>query len=713
VFTGAAFLSALLLFSVEPMLGKMLLPSLGGSPQVWNTCMGFFQVVLLLGYAYAHFSVKHLGVRSQALLHVVVLLVPLASLPIALPAGAAATRGGGTILGELALLSRAALLPFLVLATSGPLLARWYAAAAPGRDAYRLYAASNAGSLLALVAYPVIVEPLLPTGVQARLWALGYLVLAGVVVACALVVRGAPSAAVDVAPETLPERRPRARTIARWVACAFVPASLLLGTTNAITTDMSPAPFLWVLPLVLYLVTFIVAFGSWSGALPRWARVALVVSVLSVALAVARRATMNVLPAHLAAFFFVALGVHGRLASEKPAAALLTEFFLWVSVGGALAGIFNMFVAPAIFRGVGQYVEYPLMLVLGIALLPAEGGSRPAGPRAGGRPWLSELALLAAVAAAALGAGFVRAHVGVLAASLLPLAIMALASRRPGRLARAMAVFLLLGAEGPPGATLFVERTPFGILRVTGEGEQRVLRHGTTLHGVEDDRQRDADGRHRPGSYYHPEGPLGSLLAKRAAAGIAAGRVAAVGLGTGSAAYYAAPSEAWTFYEIDPTVTKVARDATLFHFLGESRAASIAHVTGDARLALASEADGGFDLLMLDAFSSDSVPTHLVTAEAFRLYASKLARGGLIAVHVSNRHFRLAPVVAAGADASGLAARERFDDVDDGYRRPSHWMVLGSAASLAALELPAEWRPRAATGQPWRDDFANLVSALR
>ncbi|MBS2016281.1 MAG: fused MFS/spermidine synthase [Deltaproteobacteria bacterium] len=715
-FVASVFLSALLLFLIEPMLGKMLLPTLGGSPHVWNTCMAFFQVVMLAGYAYSHFTVSRLGVRTQVLVHGAVLVAPLFFLPLSRASITAAGSDGASTWQVLAILFRTAFLPFFVLSTSGPLLQRWYSYAARGKDPYHLYAASNAGSLLALLAYPLVIEPLLPTGVQNRAWAYGYVVLAALLGTCAWLARSAAYAADPHASSSdLPSDRAQEEaapiataTIARWVLYAFVPSGLLLGTTSWITTDVSPAPLLWVVPLALYLVTFIVAFGSWSGRLPRWAESVLYVAVLAVGFVVASRHVKMALPFHLAAFFVVTLALHGRLASLKPPPAQLTRFFLWVSMGGALGGVFVTFVAPVVLRHVDYLAEYPLLLALGVALIPSSE------PVKGPRIWRREAILVLAVVLVTFGAVYLRMHVRATYASALfaPVLFVGALRRDHVRLGMALAAMVLAGSMNLSGHTLFVERTPFGILRVAEGGGVRVLTHGTTIHGVEADDRRDAAGRHLPGSYYHPDGPVGSLLTQRRESGRAGGRVAAIGLGTGSLAYYAAPNEAWAYYEIDPLVTKVAGDPRFFHFLAESKARSVEHVIGDARLALRREADHGLSVLAVDAFSSDAIPVHILTEEAFALYASKLAPDGIMLVHVSNRHYRLEPIVAAGGRSAGLEARE-WSDAGKDDRFPTEWMVLGTEEALAALDLPAKWTRPEARVAAWRDDYANLLAALR
>lgn len=715
-FVLAVFANALLLFLIEPMLGKMLLPTLGGSPHVWNTCMAFFQVVMLAGYGYSHFTVSRLGVRAQVLVHGAVLVLPLLFLPISHSFGASGSDNA-SVWQVIAILFRTAFLPFFVLSTSGPLLQRWYSYVAPGKNPYHLYAASNAGSLIALLAYPLVIEPLLPTSVQNRSWAIGYVVLAALLATCAWRVRTAPGALAASAPvsraTTEEDAAPVSRkTIATWVLYAFVPSALLLATTSWITTDVSPAPLLWVVPLALYLVTFIIAFGSWSGRLPRLGESALYIALLAAAFIVASRHVKMALPFHIAAFFIVTLALHGRLASLKPPAARLTQFFLWVSVGGALGGLFVTFVTPLLLKKVDYLAEYPLLLALGVALIPS---SQPARTKA--RTWQHEAMIGLGIVLVTFGAVYMRIHVPKTHAYALfaPLLVVGALRRDHFRFGIALAAFVLAGSLNLSGHTLFVERTPFGILRVAEGSGVRVLTHGTTIHGAEDDDRKDADGRHLPGSYYHPDGPVGVVMKQRVAKGLTGGHVAAIGLGTGSIGYYASPNETWSFYEIDPMVTKVASDPHYFHFLTESKAAKVEHVAGDARLSLRHEAAHSLSVLAVDAFSSDAIPVHILTEEAFTLYASKLAPDGVMLVHVSNRHYKLEPIVAAGAQSVGLSTVAWFDpgDAGKGERFPADWMVLGTESAIAKLELPAEWTTRTATVPAWRDDYANLLASLK
>lgn len=724
------FLGAGLLFLVQPLFARMALPLLGGAPAVWNTAMVFYQAVLLAGYGYAHVATRALGVRRQAALHLAVLLLPLTVLPVRIPPGWHPPADASPVPWLLALLAVAVGLPFFAASTTSPILQAWFAATGHGaaRDPYFLYAASNLGSMLALLAYPAVVERALVLDAQSRLWSWGYGALVLLVGACAVALwraAGAPAgagAAMAAGPEPVEAAtRPTVARRARWTLLAFVPSSLLLSVTTYLTTDIAAIPLLWVVPLAIYLLTFILVFGRrrliphrvWVELLP----LALLPLVL-VLVARANEPLAVILPTHLIAFFVAAMVCHGELAADRPHARHLTGFYLWLSLGGVLGGAFTALAAPLLFSGVA---EYPLVLVL-VPLL----ATRPPGA------WQGRLARVLDVALplglAGLGLAVMRAlDRGPLdaewlgpAVGLLTLACLAFA-RRPLRFALGLGAVLLAGAvhPGQEGTLLHAERSFFGISRVTRDptGQYHLLMHGTTLHGM----QALAPARRRePLTYFHPSGPLGEFFA--AADGPARPRaVAVVGLGAGSLACYGRPDERWTFYEIDPTVLRIAADPRFFTFLRDCPPAPVAVRLGDARLTLDRAPDGAYDVIILDAYSSDAPPMHLLTLEAVRLYLRKLAPGGRLLFNVSNRHLVLEPVLGAIGRAAGLAARTRDDPhVSDAERRlgklESQWVVMARRdEDLGALRHHPRWTvPRVpADAEPWTDGFASLLSAFR
>ena len=735
LFGATIFAAASLLFLVQPMFARMALPLLGGAPAVWNTAMVFYQAVLLAGYAYAHVTTRWLGARRQAGLHLLILLVPLLALPIALPAGWIPPGDTNPIPWLLALLAAAVGLPFFAVSATSPVLQAWFATTGhpAARDPYVLYAASNVGSLLALLAYPVLVERFVHLDSQSRLWAWGYGILVVLAAGCALALwragspnRGEePGSAATTAPLAAAELGDADQAItpgrcARWVLLAAVPSSLMLSVTTYLSTDIAAIPLLWIVPLAIYLLTFALVFGRrrliphrvWVDLLP----VALLPLVL-VLVARANEPLLLVIPTHLAVFFVAAMVCHGELARERPDPRHLTTYYLWLSVGGVVGGAFTALVAPRVFTNV---LEYPLVLAL-LPLLP----SRPPSAWQGRTRQVLDVALPLAlgILTVTLIAGLERTGMGSEAigpavglAALLCLTFW----RRPVRLALGLAALLLAGSvyRGDEGQLLFAQRSFFGVSRVTRSpgGDYHMLMHGTTLHGMQ---SLAPERRREPLTYYHAKGPLGQFFGT-AETPSSRRAVAVVGLGAGSLACYGTPDQRWTFYEIDPTVLRIASSTRFFTFLRDCPP-KVFVILGDARLTLARAPDAAYDLIILDAYSSDSPPLHLLTLDAVRLYLSKLAPGGVIFLNISNRHLVLEPVVGAIARAAGLVARTRNDaHVDDAERLAgkveSQWVAMARREEdLGALRDDALWKAPAAPPDlaPWTDSFASLLTAFR
>jgi hypothetical protein len=760
LFALTLFVSAVLLFVVQPMAGKVLLPLAGGTPAVWNTCLVFFQVALLLGYLYAH-RLTAAPTRRQVGLHLAVAAVGIAAAFLLRPnPDWVPADSDYPVFGLAAFLAALVGVPFFVLSATAPLLQRWFAATGhrSAADPYFLYAASNAGSLLGLLGYPFLVEPYLALGEQRWLWVVGFAGLVGLMAACGVVVgraflpsplagegpavRGeapAPSEARPLTPNPSPARgegsqAPSRLRVLKWIALAALPSSLLMGVTTHLTTDVAPVPLLWVVPLALYLLSFVIVFARWPEAARRViGRVApaLLVFLVVALLTAATEPITLVAGVHLAAFFGVALLCHGELAHDRPAREYLTAFYLALSAGGVLGGLFNALVAPVLFSHLGL-VEYPLAIVLAGLVRPVRGGSL-APLRV--KPWDVMLVLAFGVVAAALALcvpQFVRmptdpASPDALAVRLvrgglmygLPAVVAFALVRNPVRFAACLAMLLFAGQldAGPHGETLLTERNFFGTLRVTRSADGQFIRlvHGTTQHGQQ---RTDEPGPPRPMMYYHQNGPVGRLFAKLPPE--RKKRVGVVGLGCGAMAAYAEPGQEWTFYEIDPAVVRIASDPEYFTFLSECKVAPEI-VLGDARRKLADEPDGHFDLIVLDAFSSDAIPVHLLTREAFALYARKLARGGVLAFHLSNRYLDLPPLVARlGADHDPPFAikvdRDMPSDRDrDDGKFPSVWAVLARDPSdLGTVVKDAHWQTEPVRPGPlWRDDFSNLLAVWK
>ncbi len=844
VYTAAIFLSATLLFLVQPMVGKLVLPALGGTPAVWNTCMVFFQVLLLIGYTYAHLVTRYLGARSQTLLHGAAALAPLALLPIALPKDLSVPAGEFPIPWLLGVLAAMAGVPFLLLSTNGPLLQRWFSSTDHPRasNPYFLYAASNVGSLIALLGYPIVIEPWLTLKEQARWWGVGYVVLVVLLVACAIFrVRraGAASGSVAAAPEAAATSDVPTtwRTRALWVLLAFAPSSLMIGSTTFISTDVAPAPLLWVIPLSIYLVTMIVAFSHYVKGATRAATALLpiVILALTVSMLMEARKPIGVLVTlHLVTMAAAAMACHGRLSMMRPDPRRLTEYYLLISLGGALGGLFNGIVAPLLFN---RILEYPIALAvsLGLAMVlgsrdlgaggsilvpewlklllhprppepaPIEGrGGRPAPSarpasipvRAGGprepdstrKPapaWIVpigfgsllfvtslfitlrsddvsqkmlviKLYVPAAASIAMIIAGWrhdessrwrrrtlnVAAPIAI--ASLyvclefanaaleiagtrkgnalsfgLPALACFLLVRWPWRFTGGVTALLTLSAFSPglAGFPLLTERTFFGVHRViiTAHGTAFELLHGNTQHGAQ---LRVPGQEHLPTTYYHPTGPAGDAFRLLNEEGRIK-NVALVGLGVGTLAAYCEPGQTFTFYEIDPSIVRVARDSGYFTFIRDAQG-TVDFKVGDGRLLLDRAEGAEYDMIVLDAFSSDAIPMHLLTVEAIEVYFKRLSEHGVLLVHTSNRHLSLVRVLAGNARRLGLAIRMKADQMTASdsaiWKNSSEWVVMARRPEdIKVFDKAATWwpvDPPPGVAKVWTDDFSDVLGVM-
>ena len=720
LFAGAVFASAALVFLAEPMIAQLLLPRLGGSPAVWNTSLAFFQLALLAGYAYAHVLQRLGDVRRQMITHVVVLVLAGLSLPLRIATVLGQSSTVHPILWLLGVLALSIGAPFAALSATAPLLQSWFGRLdwgfGPQRNPYVLYAASNLGSLLALLAYPFVLQPLTGLGLQTAMWSAGYaaftllmLTLAGVAwpsaegveVRLAPVARGLGRAPLAVWRQRL-----------GWVLLAAAPSSLLLGVTTHITTDVASAPFLWVLPLALYLATFVIAFRERP---PISLKVTLVLQAAAAAaclllIPVQTTAWLWLLGLHLGAFFLTALMCHQTLAARRPPIGRLTEFYLFLSLGGVVGGAFNAFLAPVIFNGVW---EFPLVMVL-------TGLARPWGRGLLGRHTLA--LILTGLACSMLVASPhieqpLALQVVLFAGVIIPLLL--LRDRAPMHTVLLAALALSASMAWRHYDVLESRRSFFGVvelgeLETSDLGTVRIMIHGTTLHGAQ---PLDNDLSCRPIAYYTPAGPIaqafGAVQARKPSA-----TFGTVGLGTGTVAAFLRPTDAMTFYEIDPLVLRIAGDPSRFTYLHGCAKGPVKVVLGDARQSLAREPADRFDLLLLDGFSSDSVPVHLLTVEAMRNYLRVIRPDGVVLLHLSNRNLELtAPTAAVVAAAGGAALTQT-------WRPPANAGTLAQAASIVVIAartpqaLEAFRRdPRWSaidTGQvrPWTDDYSNVLGAL-
>jgi hypothetical protein len=751
------------------MIAKMILPVLGGTPAVWNTCLVFFQTMLLAGYLYAHGLSKWAPRRT--LPHLLFLLIPLLTLPLltlpmyltkglSFPGTAQPAvwfweqTGAVRFLQQmpdpanpvpwlLVLLLLSAGLPFFLVSATAPLLQHWFALTGnvSGKDPYFLYAASNLGSLLALLAYPTILEPNLRLADQGKLWMAAYVVLVVMIVVCALALRLSHSPTPYGDAKSSPESAPitTGRRL-RWMMLAAIPSSLLLGVTTYLSTDVAAVPLLWIIPLSLYLLTFVLVFARNSLISQAWVirAVPLFLLIQTFLFAVdLKRSIWILFLMHLATFFMIALFCHGELARDRPGPRHLTEFYLCLSGGGILGGLFNALVAPILFN---RLLEYPLALVLTCLLLPgfrpsstSVSRSRGHGPR--GNSWISwgdlwlPLSLGLLIVVLIFGIEIVGLKALWLKATLLfglPAAICYTFIHRPMRFALGLAALLLaggLGRDGVHSRVIYQDRSFFGVLSVVEKSDQanpptiyRHFVHGSTDHGQQ---CLDFQRRREPLAYFTRSGPIGRLF--DAFAHSPKKRYAVLGLGAGTLASYGEKGQEWTFYEIDPAVMRIAEE--YFTFLQDCRAreCEVKIIPGDGRLSLAEATDKSFDVIFADAFSSDAVPVHLLTREALQLYLNKLADDGLIVFNITNRYVDLEPILGSLAEDAGLhclgqkqdAAKIGEEEFQKG-KLPSHWVVMTRRLTdLGKLAHDPKWKVVNSGPAVWTDDYCNLLSAFR
>ena len=724
LYTLTIFVGSALLFLVQPLIAKQLLPIFGGSPLVWNTSLLFFQSMLLLGYLYAHFSIRWLGAQRQAVLHVLLVAMGLLVLPLHVPQAllaaykhslATAPNSFGASPGPilLAMLLVSVGLPFFALSAGAPTLQRWFAQTTDpnAKDPYFLYQASNLASMIALLGYPIWFERQFRLGEQSLYWSFGYGLLIALLGMCAFKLNRAEPVEVQHSEALKSEISVSDRAV--WVFLAAGPTAMLGGLPTYLTTNVSPIPLLWVVPLSLYLMTFVVAFSSKlkRGHLFKYYATATIFGVVVLTLLGKSQPAVFIIPLHLIGFFFTGLACHYELAKSRPTTAHITEFYVWMSVGGMVGGLFSSLMAPILFV---QPFEYFAAIALSfVAIGIAVRKEQP----------LNLLDLLYPAMAAGLVAIVERWGTGphLYDWTYLALAAMCIFSLRPIRQGLLLVGFFVLYVANSVTSSnhIFQERSFFGILDVRSDVVGGVvfhrLVHGNTLHGGE---MMSGPIKDKPTSYYSEFSGLGVAFSKLGNTS-RFDNVAVVGLGTGTTAAYGRTGQSIDYYELDPHVESMARNPKLFTYVSNSRA-QVKVSIGDARLRLKEAPDGHYGLIVLDAFSSDAIPIHLLTREAVQMYFQKLSPEGILAVHISNRYLNLEPVNSAIVQDLGLYAQRLVDTLPETvksteFHYPSRWDLI--SRNKAALDPVTTGDKRWGPLDPpktraWTDDYSNVLSAI-
>jgi hypothetical protein len=727
IFSLTLFSSATLMFIMQPMFGKALLPLLGGSASVWNTCMVFYQSVLFLGYLYAHWLSTRVSYKKHLIIHFSVMLAGLLLLPIGLPENSHPPASDNPTGWLLVTLLSSIGLPFFVLSTTSPLLQKWFSKIGhqTSHDPYYLSIASNAGSLIALLGYPFLIEPSIGIQYQQELWSLGFIILLALVGICMLQLK--PNHWADSQSQSTRQittsTSPTLKQQFKWLILAFVPSSLLLGTTNFISIDIASVPLLWVIPLALYLLSFILVFSAKARAIHKrmlllqpW----LVAPFLAYYFSQQKLASFTLeIFLHLLIFFICIMVCHGELAKKRPSTDYLTRYYLIMSFGGMLGGVFNNFVAPFIFSSI---FEYPLMIILTLLLNPIHHRIKLYLKQHGSKivttMYLSAFAAMLLLNIHLINPLIISAIMG----SAFILAFVFYHYKKPVLYLPLFGILMVSCAapEKQGNQLLHQSRNFYGILSVKQKpdlsvGNQKeevhVLYSGTTRHGLQI--VSDTNLQCTPYGYYHNDGPIGSVFKDYDAVN-KDWQIGVIGLGAGTLASYAKPTQHWSFFELDPEVIDIAENSNYFTYLTEC-IDDYQIQLGDARLALENDASR-YDLLVVDAFTSDSIPTHLLTREAIELYFSRLSDSGLLAFHISNRYLELKKVLANHAQRLGLSllVQEFRPESADFLTYRSDWAILSrhpeTLTPLKSSKNTGQWQeiPNYARTE-WTDDFTSII----
>ncbi len=719
IYSITLLLSAILLFTVQPMFSKMILPMLGGAPQVWNTAMLFFQISLLSGYAYAHATTAFLGVRKQAILHVLLLTIFTVVLPVAIPDGWTPPDGTDPTFWQLSLMAITVGGPFFVVSGSAPMLQRWFSTS-NHKDAdnpYFLYGASNLGSMSALLLYPVLIEPTLTIGQQSTTWTFGYFAL--------IILTGVAAASVwkynakTQKTENVIDTSDKEITIAlrlKWLVLALVPSSLMLGVTTHITTDIASVPLLWVMPLALYIGTFIIVFArkpiiTGKNSHLIFGAMILILYLAQTFLNGLKDAPLALIALHLTLFFFAALSCHSELSNSKPRAKHLTEFYLIMSLGGAIGGFFNAIIVPQYFV---LPIEYQIIL---IAALLLRFSNREKEPDFGG---IGLTALIASIAAlCGIAPAFVGGNIGWLCIGLfLIISICVLNTRWAFTFIMSFALlgpqlYVPLGIMSREKIT-HQDRNFFGVIRLLETDNQRVLLHGTTNHGTQPLKE---EHRLTRLSYYSPSSPLTDVYSYFDTLENEQ-KVAVLGLGIGVAACYQKDGRFFDFYEIDKDIADLAENPKYFTYLSDC-GSPYEIILGDGRLKIEEKPNEFYDLILLDAFSSDNVPIHILTKEAIEIYMKKLKDGGTLVFNITNRYLDLEPVLSNAAEELKIQAvakatqGQMIDDIGIKSYDAHFFVMTKNQETLDYLSEQGWTKTNKRDGVSlWTDSYSNIVSVL-
>ncbi|MGH1398923.1 MAG: fused MFS/spermidine synthase [Alphaproteobacteria bacterium] len=720
------FLSAALIFSVQPLFSKMILPLLGGTPQVWNTAMLFFQFVLLLGYFYAHTLSTYFKTSLQIIIHLALLILFIGSLPFYIPADAAPPMDGSLSLWQVSLMFSQIGGAFFILSASAPLFQHWFSKTShpDAPNPYFLYGASNLGSMGALLSYPVLIEPHLNIGTQADVWMYGYWGICVFTVLCAVILKASASKSsqdVQAKKEVRAGNSPSFKRCLTWVCLAFVPSSLMLGTTSFITTDIASVPLMWIIPFALYVGSFIIVFSrreiiTFKGTQSLFIAAVCFFIICNVAITKLVHTPYILLLSHFVFFAACALLCHKKLADLKPDARYLTAFYFMMSIGGVLGGFFNAIIAPAVFN---DTYEYLIVALLAIAIWH---GAIPKPSFKRSLSFLDQNYLPILLLFSALLFNFSDY---ILPSAAVNFALLAYVFYRyrsdKAVLAFAFVVYLcsILGSSyvqvDSSAKILRQDRNFFGVLKVTQTDTETSLLHGTTLHGMQ---LLQEENRLTPISYYSRGNPISDVF-EHFDKSANSQRIGVIGLGSGVTACYSHKGRVFDFYEIDKNVVEVAEDKQYFTYLSDC-GSPYKIILGDARLSLKAQSVSLYDILIIDAFSSDSIPVHLMTFEAIQDMQRVIKPDGVLLFHISNRHMDLEPVLQAAGAALGMTGMARINEGGkleggDIPFLPSHYAVLTKNLDIIDVLKQAEWRniKSRKNFRLWTDSFSNILSVLQ